>query len=187
MSGYDFKDMTPTQLREYAQSCRRQSAESFERCDTDGFLSQKANDVTAQVYDYQAEIVENGGRASFLCLFDLDGNVVPAVYVESNFGYREMVWMLLDGRRGCGKYFTPSKAKKEGVARINDAKKGYYVGYADAPAQAKVGGGWAWSVYAERLDDRDFSDVVPTDNGHLPGKGAERWYRIQDGRFDRGE
>lgn len=184
---YNFDGMSPADLRAYAQSCRTESARSYRDSDTDGFLSQAANDVTARVYDLQAEIVENGGRASFLALYDLEGNVVPAVQIDSQFGRNEKVWMLLDGRRGCGKYFNPSKAKAEGVARKNDAKKGFYVGYADFPAQATVGGNrTTFYARAEQLDDRDFSDVIATDNGINDVPDAERWYRVQDGRFSQG-
>lgn len=188
--GYDFKDMTAAQLREYAQSCRTESARSFERSDTDGFLSQKANDVTASVYELQATIVENGGRALFLALYDLDGNVVPAIYEEGQYGYQ---WKLLDphatGSSRVLGWFSPSKAKTPGKARENDAKKGFYVGYALFPAVADMGasGRYTWYAKAERIDDRDFSDVVPVDNGINECEDAERWYRVQDGRFSRGE
>ncbi len=187
--GYDFTGMTPADLRAYAKECRRESAESFERCDTDGFLSQKANQVTADVYELQATIMENGGRADFLALFDLKGNVVPAVRIDSLYGRQgEKEWAILDssGRRYAG-YFRPSKAHKPGVARANDAKKGYYVGLAAFPAKADIGGTHSWYARSVQLDERDFSDVVPVDNGHLEGPHAERYYRIMDGRFDRGE
>ncbi len=183
---YDFDGLTADELRAEAKRCRQQSAESNERSGSDGFLSQAAGDVNAQIYDLQADIVENGGRSTFLCLFDLEGNVVPAVLIDSQYGRNEQVWMILDGRRGSGKYFNPSKAKKEGVARVNDARKGYYIGYANFPAQATCFGRYTWYAGAERLDDRDFSDVVPVDNGILDCEDAERWYRVQDGRFSAG-
>lgn len=185
--GYNFEGMTAQQLRDYAQKCRTESARSYRDSDTDGFLSQRANDVTADVYEIQATIVENGGRALFLALFDLDGNVVPAIRIDSQFGRNEKVWMLLKARDGV-KYFNPSKAERLGVARKNDAKKGFYVGYADFPAEATTGGSrTSFYATAEQLDDHDFSDVVPVDNGHLAFPDAERWYRVQDGRFNRGE
>lgn len=93
MSGYNFHGMSVQDLRDYAQTCRTRSAESFERCDTDGFRSQAANDVTARVYDLQAGLLESGGLSSFPALFDLDGNQVPAVRVDGQYG---MVWKLLD-------------------------------------------------------------------------------------------
>lgn len=182
-----FETMTNDELRAYAAESRRNAYDSFERCDTDGSLSQAASTTMADVAELQIHINENGGRAEFLALFDLDGNVVPAEYRKSNHYGRPDYWLILD-READVRFFTPSQAKKEGVARKNDAKRGFYVGYAMFPAFATTGGNrtsfWA---KAERHDDRDFSDVVPVDNGHIEGPSAEHWYRVQDGRFDRGE
>lgn len=181
--GYDFTDMTPSQLRDYAQTCRTRSAESFERCQEDGFLSQKANDVTAAVYELQATIVENGGRAPFLALYDFEGNIVPAIYEEGQYGYQ---WRLLDphatGSSRVLGWFSPSKATRPGKARENDAKKGFYIGYAEFPAVADTAssGRYSWYAKAKRIDDRDFSDVVPVDNGINKCADAGRWYKIQE-------
>ena len=189
--GYDFTGMTAEDLRAEAARCRRSAAESYERCQEDGFLTQAASSASAEVYDLQAQIVENGGRDLFLTLFDTEGNIVPALYVDSDFGHRQKVWKVYADPQCRGRvvtWFTPSKAKTEGVARRNDAKRGYYIGYAEFPAVADMGAsGVSWYPIARRVDDRDFRDGIPVDNGHLPCEDAERWYRVQDGRFDRGE
>jgi hypothetical protein len=153
MSGYNFDGMTADDCRAYAQTCRTRSAESWERSDTDGFLSQAASDVNARVYDIQAEIIDRGGVSIFPALFDLDGNQVPAVRQLNQ--YDNWSWRILDphapdSRRTLG-WFHESNARKPGAARSNDAKKGYYVGRAYAPAVATTGGNrtsfWAKVVH----------------------------------------
>jgi len=153
MSGYDFDGMTAADCRAEAQKCRTRSAESFERCQEDGFLSQKGLDVSAQVYDIQAEIIDRGGVAIFPALFDLDGNQVPAIRELNQ--YDNWSWRILDPdapntRRTLG-WFPESNARKPGAARSNDAKRGYYVGRATAPAEASTGGNrstfWAKVVH----------------------------------------
>jgi hypothetical protein len=67
--------------------------ESFERCDTDGFLSQWAHDLGAKECEAQIKILENGGKAEFWGLFDLHGNRVPAKLIQGKFG---PCWALLD-------------------------------------------------------------------------------------------
>lgn len=179
MTSFDFEGMTAADLRKYAQECRDRSAESFARCDTDGFLSQAANDTVARVYDLQAKIVERGGVSIFPALFDLEGNQVPALRVDGQFG---MVWKLLDPeapntRRVLG-WFNESKARKPGVARMNDAKKGYYVGRAYAPAVATTGGNRTsfWARVAH-LDEDTFTPGEIVDNGH-GATNLEEHYKI---------
>lgn len=165
---YDFEGMSAADCRDYAQTCRTRSAESFERCDTDGFLSQKANDVTAQVYDIQAAIIDAGGVAIFPSLFDLEGNQVPAIRELNQ--YDNWSWRLIDpsapgSRRTIG-WFHESNARKPGAARSNDAKKGFYVGRAYAPAEATTGGNrtsfWARVV---KVDEDHFTPGEAVDNG----------------------
>jgi len=63
-------------LEANAQDQRRRSQESFDRCDTDGFLSQWANDIGAELNARKAELLRNGGYARFRVLCDAAGNVV---------------------------------------------------------------------------------------------------------------
>lgn len=60
----------PVALRQMAADSRQREAESFERCDTDGFLSQWTNAIGAQLYEAQAHIAERGGRAEFTGLYE---------------------------------------------------------------------------------------------------------------------
>lgn len=135
-------------LREKAANEDRKAYESFERCDTDGALSQWAWGVTAQKDRLQADIIEAGGKAEFPALFDLSGNLVPAKEIETQFGWS---WMLLDEREKCAGWFNESKARNEETRRKNNAKKGYYVGRVRVPAFAKLAGGNICTVMAIKV------------------------------------
>lgn len=63
-------------LEERAEASRRAKQESFDRCDTDGFVSQWASGVNAERDYKQIEILKNGGHAEFRVLVDGEGNVV---------------------------------------------------------------------------------------------------------------
>lgn len=174
---------TAQQHRSTAAAHDTAAQESFERSDTDGFMSQWAHGVMAQRERLAADIAEDGGRAMFLALFDTNGNLVPAKYIETRFGYS---WALLssdDPRSEFKGWFNPSKARKVGVARTNDAKKGYYVGYVMAPAKADLGGGNLTSVraYPKRIDGGFSRDVEIVDNGQ-DETNIERWYKIHSGQ-----
>ncbi|MEU3686957.1 hypothetical protein [Streptomyces narbonensis] len=151
-------------LREKAAEEDRKAYESFERCDTDGALSQWAWGVTAQKDRLEADILEAGGKAEFGALFDLDGNLVPAKEIETQFGWS---WMLLDERGKCAGWFNASKARNEDTARKNNAKKGFYVGRVRVPAYAKLAGGNICTVMAikVRKDGGYSADAEVIDNG----------------------
>ena len=81
--------------RRQAAQHEQNAADSFERSDTDGFLSQWASGINAQVERAKAAIVEAGGIATFYTyeLRDLDGELVPAKLIDGQFG---PCWALLD-------------------------------------------------------------------------------------------
>lgn len=138
--------------------------ESFERCDTDGFLSQWAHGVCAQEDRLAARIKEDGGKAEFPGLFDLSGNLVPAKLVESRFGWS---WMLLNDRGRCAGWFNESKARSAEARAKNNAKKGYYVGTVRVPAYAALQGRSRTSVSAValRADNGWSADAEIVNNG----------------------
>lgn len=119
---------TPDQLRTEAADLRQEARDSFERCDTDGFLSQWASGLGAYRKEAEAELIERGGVSEFLTLFDLDGNWVPCRMVEGKYGKS---WMILDadGKR-TGEY-VPYLPKR----RDTLAKRGYVEGRAMFPAR----------------------------------------------------
>lgn len=83
------------ELRESAARHESDARESFERCDTDGFVSQWASGLNAQRDRCEADIQEAGGVATFgrYALEDLDGNRVAAKLIRGKFG---PCWALLD-------------------------------------------------------------------------------------------
>lgn len=96
MRDYEAK-MTAEDFRKSAADSKRRSYESFERSDTDGFLSQWANDIGANLDLRKADILDNEGKAYFAGLYDSQGNRVPAKLHTTTFNYRKVTsWMLRD-------------------------------------------------------------------------------------------
>jgi hypothetical protein len=129
---------TAAYCREQAAASRQRSAESWDRSDTDGFLSQWASDTTASEWDLKAELAEDGWTAEFVALFDLDGNMIPAKEINGTYG---PVWMLLDEHGRKRGWFNMSGAQKAATRRANNAKKGVYVGLVRVPAHVAMTGG----------------------------------------------
>ncbi len=163
-------DLSPEQHRRLAAAADKEAYDSFERCDTDGFLSQWAMGLSAQKHRLAAEIAENGGRRDFPALFDLEGKLVPAKLVNTRYGE---TWAVLDGDDPHGdvaKWVGRSRAESiEGRVRAME-KKGYREGRVMARAKADIVGtghglsGTAW-VAPVRIDGGFSRDVVVVDDG----------------------
>ncbi|MEZ0076309.1 hypothetical protein [Planotetraspora sp. GP83] len=174
------------ELREQATAEDVKALQSFDRCDTDGALSQWAWGLTAAELRLQASIEEAGGKALFPALFDTAGRLVSAVLRHGEWG---PYFALLDENgRIYGKWFTPSKWKDARRARAADAAKGFYVGYVMAPAKAEIRGGSlvSCSAVAVRTDDgfsTEAEGVEIIDNGQHDEFTFQRgrWYAVQGG------
>jgi hypothetical protein len=83
------------QLRNEAAAHETARNESFERCDTDGFLSQWAHGLSAELKREQATILENDGKAEFWGLYEGDRRVI-AKLVTNTFNYNTVTSWLLD-------------------------------------------------------------------------------------------
>lgn len=132
--------MTPDEHRAAAAQAERNAQESYERSDTDGFVSQWASGMTARLHRAQAELDENGGKHEYSALFDTDGNLVAAKLVDTRFG---MSWGLLPSDDPHGSFtgwFNPSKAKSAETRKANDAKKGYQIGRILVSSKAELMG-----------------------------------------------
>lgn len=124
---------TAEELRKMAADCRQRSQESWERSDSDGFLSQWANDITAREYEDQARIIDNGGMATFNGLFEGDRRVA-AKLIDGQFG---LCWLLRDDEaKKFGRKFIPFS--RTGRSRVQ-AALGVEECHELAPAWAKVG------------------------------------------------
>lgn len=170
---------TITENQQKAEASRSRAAEhvrseqdSFERSDTDGFITQWAHGCLAGKERLQAQIDEQGGLWEFPALFDLEGNMVAATRHDGQYG---MVWRLLGddnpGSPAIG-WVNESKARKEETAIANMVKKGYYKGYVKAPAVADLGGsgrGMAGALtvhaYVRRVGASFDRDAEVVDNG----------------------
>jgi hypothetical protein len=124
----------PAQLRKEAAECRRRAYESYERCGEDGFLSQWASNITADELDMEADLIEQGSVSVFTALFTKDGELIKdAREVETRFG-----WAWVYKHDGQSLWFNPSKARNPETRRVNNAKKGYYLGKVLAKARVKI-------------------------------------------------
>jgi hypothetical protein len=118
------------QLKAEAAQHEQDAHESFERCDTDGFLSQWASGMMASLKRAQARIEEQGGRAIFtrvrLAKLDSSEIVREAKLIETRFGRR---WRIDSTDE-----WLPYQPKRESTL----AKSGYreLTEYQLAPAKA---------------------------------------------------
>ena len=149
---------TAEALREEAARLDRAVDESFQRCDTDGFLSQWALGLNAEKCRMQAKIEEHGGVWDFPALFDLEGNRVRArlirVYCKFSHDYKS-VWMLLDSNDQSKALVTAFPKRKSTME-----KKGFREGREMAPAKATIQGS------GHGLSGSAWVAIVRTDGGY---------------------
>lgn len=152
---------TAADLRAQAAEAECRAMESFERSDTDGFLSQWASGMTSRRLRLQADIAENGGRAQFPALFDLEGNLVAAKLITTQYGPSWGILASDDPFSQIIKWVNAFPVRKSTMIR-----KGYTEGIVLAPAKAVVTGSGhglsgAMSAYVatERTDGGFSRDV----------------------------
>lgn len=114
-------------LRQQAADRNRRSAESRDRSDTDGFLSQWAADQMADRYRGQAEVAEHQGVAEQLALFR-DGVALPTEMVEGNWGPQWAVKESYDFGARTVAWVTVSQAATPAKEAAFYARKGYTLG-----------------------------------------------------------
>lgn len=117
-------DRTAAQWEAIALESRTDAAESFDRCDTDGFLSQWASNRMNARYLDMARIADNGGTIETHAVFDLDGNLVTIDRREGDYG----PYWFIPQNEGKARFFNESKADKFATCRRNNEKKGYRIG-----------------------------------------------------------
>ena len=124
---------TATAYREQAQAARQAAADSWERSDTDGFVSQWASGLTAREYDLKADLAERGGLDAFYdAVIDADGNAAPARLVETRYGTKVAIFASWDDAETYG---APVKAW---AAPTDRALRKYGLRMAWRTAPAKV-------------------------------------------------
>lgn len=151
--------LEPDELRERAARAEAEAAASFERSDTDGFLSQWASGITADLYRRQAEIAEAGGVHPFPALYDLEGRRVRARVIDTRFGKR---WAILDDAGHYAAFLPCHFGRPTPRAAAHQERRGFREGVELAPARALVmgsGKGLAGATSA-------FVGVIRTDDGY---------------------
>ncbi len=161
------REALAARLEQGARASRGEAAASFERCDTDGFLSQWAHGISAQQAVLQAAIVRRGGRAEFRGLY-LGDERIEAVPCERVWeGRASYHWRLSPAAaERFGRSYIP-RASSRGPGRVMKAL-GLVERVELAPAYAGVrGSGTGLSgcasayVAAIRMGDPWGTDAVP--------------------------
>lgn len=166
--------MTADEHRQAAKDCYRREYESFERSDTDGFVSQWASNMTARMHEAKADLIDDGGLTQTRVLFDTEGNVASTHTGWSKYG---QWWRLEDDAAGrYGKqFFSPSKASDPEKRHAADKRKGFTEGIVRVKGYVAMGGGGRGlsgmaNAYVSTFPDvdalraHDF-EVVTTDAG----------------------
>ena len=73
------------ELEKLSSKSWQDSIDSFDRCDTDGFLSQWASSSMSHQYKLEAQLVADGYMTEFSTLADMDGNLVPCKQLETRY------------------------------------------------------------------------------------------------------
>lgn len=154
-------------LRTMAKESRQRAYESFERCDTDGFLSQNASEVMARVYEAQANLADNGGMMEMVALFNLDGTIASTHNAQGQWGW---YWVLNDeaAARFGKRFYNESSASKGKTRRANNAKKGFSMGTIKVKGYADVSANGMGAVVlpvVECLKNGDY-EIVSADSDH---------------------
>lgn len=86
------------ELKKEISAHEQEAFDSFERCDTDGFLSQWAHGLMSQEKRAKVALLENGGRDTFNGLYEGDRRVAAkTVQVRNQFSHKmETMWLLRD-------------------------------------------------------------------------------------------
>lgn len=124
---------TAAEYRAEAKECFDREQRSFERCDTDGFLSQWSANISGHLAEARADIAENGGNACLPVLVDAEGELVPAKMIPTQYG---SAWLLSpEAASRYGRKFVPvgegSRVQKQLKLREE---------HRDVPAFARIHG-----------------------------------------------
>lgn len=99
--------MQSQELRNQAQDLHAEARESFERCDTDGFVSQWADGINARRHELAADLADQNNESTFVGLYEGDRRV-RAKKISTRYG---LAWLLHDSETDLierrGKPFLP--------------------------------------------------------------------------------
>jgi hypothetical protein len=158
------------EFKQSAIESRTKVQASWERSDTDGFLSQASNDLSSNVADAKANICENFGKDSFLGLYQ-NGKRIKAkeIWVDDQFGYgKKALWLLHDDEQSSfsGRKFLPFN-HGNGRSRIlnqfdlvelyeeDDAWASFGKGWNSQPKIFRVGDEWGATATLIKENDNE--------------------------------
>lgn len=130
---------TADEWRAMAKGRKQDAADSFDRSDTDGFVSQWASGVNARLYDLLADLADNGGIEELDWIFDAatDQPIENWKWISTRYGSS----ILIPGAEyGDGRFFNPSNAKKGADRLKRDKAKGFYWGVVKTEVVAMLAG-----------------------------------------------
>lgn len=126
----EFAGKTAEQWNDMATGAHREAADSFERCDTDGFLSQWASTQMAQRYWHLARIAALGGYLVQEVPADLaTGEIIRGQWRDAAHGRG---WCPADRAKP---WLFPSYARKGATRRAKNEAKGYVMVCALVPQE----------------------------------------------------
>jgi hypothetical protein len=158
-----FEGKTAAEWEQEALESNRRAQESWERSDTDGFLSQAASDAMARLYRLNARIAADGGTAEFPAVFDLKGNLIQIHTSEGQYG--DYYFNVNNAVNGAPRYIRPSQAKNGARRLATDEKKGFRVGTIRAVPLTTLVGKYTWSAAIRLNSNTHMEDVTVVDNG----------------------
>jgi hypothetical protein len=86
---------TAEDYRQEAREAYEREERSFQRSDTDGCVSQWCSNLSGQLADAKADLLEAGRKSLFLGLYDKRGKRVRAKLITTKFhGHSSMSWLL---------------------------------------------------------------------------------------------
>lgn len=122
---------TADEWKAMAAAAVRRSQQSWENSDTDGALTQWANDAMARFYGDLAAVAANGNRRQIPWLFDAATDLPLDLgswrWVKTRFGHDVAI-----GERPDTVWFRPSQAADPAVREARDRAKGFVWGVVDA-------------------------------------------------------
>ena len=131
------------ELRQQAKEAYQRSIDSFERCDTEGFLSQWASDCAGSRLELEADLAEHDYLWHFDTLGDKDGNLIPNKKIKTKYGYAYAIF---------GSFADLEKRDAQilewvGTSEKAIVKKGYTLITVEAKGKAVSGEGLAPIAY----------------------------------------
>lgn len=134
--------LTAEQYRALAHQAHLRRIESFERCDTDGFLSQFALDIEINEYRAWATLAENDFQDTYETLADANGNLVPCRFIKTKFGFAYGVYATFEDAQNCGEIIH-----WVGTSKRSAKNKGYKIVWVRTESKVVFSGGYTASVH----------------------------------------